>query len=147
MSNSGGCEQPVSYTISMHTTFPISVKAAIYDSTNEHILVIHMDRRDAYGLPGGHVDEGEALDDAMRRELMEECGIVPDQLAHADFFIHSEGKIVLAYTGRVVDNTLESQQNNLEGIPKWLTRTEFVATNVEQCYRDFVVANWPHKVS
>lgn len=126
----------------MRQTFPVSVKAAIYDTSGERVLVIHMDRRDAYGLPGGHIDEGEALDDAMRRELMEECGIAPDYLSHEDFFIHSEGKIVLAYTGRVRDDTLASQQNNLEGIPKWLTRSEFIATNVEQCYRDFVIQQW-----
>lgn len=115
----------------MHVTFPVSVKAAIYDTSGERILVIHMDRRDAYGLPGGHIDEGEALDDAMRRELMEECGIVPHQLAHADFFTHSEGKITaLAYTGRVRDDTLASRQNNLEGIPNWLTWSEFIVIDI-----------------
>ncbi|MGB2786758.1 MAG: NUDIX hydrolase [Candidatus Saccharimonadaceae bacterium] len=127
----------------MRTTFPVSAKAAIYDVSCERVLVIHMDDIVSYGLPGGHVDEGEALDDAMRRELLEECGIVPDELAHADFFIHSEGKIVLAYVGRVYDDTLFSRQDNLEGIPKWLTRQEFIATNIEQYYRDFVIKNWP----
>ena len=53
---------------------PISVKAVIKDGKGR-VLVL----RDAYGpwwdLPGGHVQEGESIDDALKREVMEESGL------------------------------------------------------------------------
>lgn len=43
---------------------------------DHHLLVVHAgggrDRRPRWGLPGGHLDPGEAPEDAVRRELFEE---------------------------------------------------------------------------
>ena len=36
----------------------------------------------AIALPGGHVDPGERLEDALRRELDEELGVVAERSAH-----------------------------------------------------------------
>lgn len=55
--------------------FKVVTKAAIYSGDKSKVLVIYMDRNNDYGLPGGHIEEGENLDDAMRRELLEECGV------------------------------------------------------------------------
>jgi len=126
----------------MKRLFKVSTKAAIYNSTHDRILVIHMDQYNDWGLPGGHIDEGETPDVAMSRELLEECGIKPNNLAHKNFFMHSNGKIILAYVGEIDDMNIKSQQNNFEGIPKWLSIAEFQKIQIEPNYRDFVLENW-----
>lgn len=127
----------------MRKLFKVSTKAAIFDNTHKNILVIVMDEINDWGLPGGHIDEGETPDIAMMRELYEECGITPDTLVRKDFFMHSKGKLILAYVGEVTNTDLKSQQNNLEGKPAWISKSEFLKIEIEPNYREFVLNNWP----
>ncbi len=127
----------------MKRLFAVSTKAVLFNTNNSKVLLIHMDRRDAWGLPGGHVDDGETPDEAIVREIYEECGVEAPNLRHADFFMHSEGKLILAYVGTTTEDELKSPQNNLEGIPKWLTRDEFDSlSNIESVYKKVVRENW-----
>ncbi len=126
----------------MKKLFKVSTKAAIFNHDNTKVLVIHMGYDDDWGLPGGHVDEGETPDEAVARELFEECGVSSSNLKHADFFLHSQGKLILAYVGTADDEVLKSQQSDLEGKPKWLTKDEFTATRIEPGYRRLVLDNW-----
>lgn len=126
----------------MHHLFKVVTKAAIYNRDKSKILVIHMDRINEWGLPGGHIEENEEMDDAMRRELFEECGFKPEFLKRVGFFFHSNGKIVLAYTCTLKNDDIISKQDDLEGIPKWLTREEFESITIEPNYRTLVLDNW-----
>lgn len=126
----------------MKRLFKVTTKIALFDPQKEHVLVIHLSWDDDWGLPGGHIDEGETPIEAMKRELIEECGVVPDTINRNDFFMHSNGKLVLAYTGTVNDTNLKSQQDNSEGIPKWLTREEFENIKIEPGYRELVLNCW-----
>ena len=131
------------YDTTMRTLFPVSTKAAIYSKDASHILVMYTDKNKSWGLPGGHIEAGETPDQAIERELMEECGLAIPHLQRRDFFLHSKGKIILAYTGVAPSHTLQSTQHNCEGIPKWLTRTEFAALTIEPHYKELVFAAWP----
>ena len=136
----------------MRKQFNVSTKAAIYNNDFSRVLTIYtnmsMNGEYRYGLPGGHIEDDESPDQTMARELHEECGIVVNNLRHADFFIHCTGKkLILAYVGSTDIDDIKSQQNEPEGIPKWLTRSEFEAirTPMDENYRKLVLENWPKK--
>ena len=127
----------------MRRDFRVSTKAAIFISDRDKVLVIHMDQVNGWGLPGGHIEHDETPDEAIARELHEECGVASNDLKHVDFFMHSEGKLILAYAGTTDQLELKSPQDNLEGIPKWLTRDEFELIEIEPNYRTLVINEWP----
>lgn len=102
----------------------------MFHLSSNKVLVIHI-HGDKRGLPGGHMQPGELPDEALKRELYEECGVTEYHARHADFFTHHNernGKIILAYVGETSQNDVAPMQNNLEGTPKWLNREEFFGT-------------------
>lgn len=129
----------------MHHKFYVSSKAAIFNSDLTKVLAIYISERNCYGLPGGHIEKDESPDQAMYRELYEECGIRPSNLKHVDFFVHDCGKIVLGYTGTINDSNVEPKQIDIEGIPKWLSKSEYKKVSIDEGYRKFVLENWPNK--
>ncbi len=63
---------------------PASVNALIVHKDDPtKLLMVQIarpaDRKGAWGLPGGKIDEGESLIEALHREVFEETGILPDQ--------------------------------------------------------------------
>jgi len=127
----------------MRELFRVSTKAAIFNPDRSKVLAIHMDRINDYGLPGGHINKDEAIEEALRRELVEECGITKVELQKAGFFKHSDGKIILVFTGQLEgEEQLISQQKGQEGVPIWLDRKAFEELKIEQGYKDLVLENW-----
>lgn len=126
----------------MRKEFRVATKVALFSPDRSKVLVIHMDQNNDWGLPGGHIEENETPDETMLRELHEECGTTSENLRHADFFLHSSGKLILAYIGTAASDDILSQQDGLEGIPKWLTREEFEDIIIELNYRKLVLENW-----
>lgn len=127
----------------MRKPFSVTTKAAIFNHDKTKVLVISMNHGDFYGLPGGHIENNEAIEAAMRREIFEECGAEIKSLKKVDFFFHANGKIVLAFLCILKSDNVASTQNNLEGIPIWLSRKEFDAiAPIDPGYRKLVLDYW-----
>ena len=69
----------------------------------------------ALSIPGGHVETGESLDDALRRELKEELNIVPRQFRLVGVYLHRSQELrrlhyfaIDAWDGEIENHEAES---------------------------------------
>lgn len=73
-----------------NTTYRFSVHTAIFDSENRVLLLKQSYKDKRWGLPGGGVEPGETLYEAISRECKEELGIDVIIEAFTGFYYHSE---------------------------------------------------------
>lgn len=57
--------------------YRVSIKCIVFNERDE-VLVVRETGRDFWDLPGGGMDHGESLHDAIAREMYEEVGLVGD---------------------------------------------------------------------
>jgi ADP-ribose pyrophosphatase len=58
-------------------------RGVIINSKNEILLGVY---HNTYQFPGGHLEEGETLEDTLRREIQEETGIVIEYKKYKPFY-------------------------------------------------------------
>lgn len=98
------------------------VRAFVFNSEGEILMTRHK-AGSQWVLPGGHVDDGEALHDAMRREMIEEFGI------NAEFFDIDESE-KLSHKGKLLPmnplpiTSYDLSYKNSEGKDK--SRSEYI---------------------
>jgi mutator protein MutT len=66
-----------------YPTRPIVAVAGVVFNTKDEVLLVRRGKepgKGSWGIPGGAVELGERLKDAVKRELMEETGITVDPL-------------------------------------------------------------------
>ena len=51
---------------------------AILINSNDEVLMCYSNGLQHYEFPGGHLEEGETLEDGLKREILEETGIIID---------------------------------------------------------------------
>lgn len=97
----------------MHTHH-IKVRCrAIIIHDNKLLVVRHTGGRDFYALPGGHLDSGEDPKECMRRELIEELGIVPEigRLLYVHTLVHDVNNQSIEFFFEI-KNTAEYQMHH-----------------------------------
>ena len=57
--------------------FRVSLKAVIFNE-NDEILIVKESGRDWWDIPGGRIDHGESIKEALARELREEVSLTGD---------------------------------------------------------------------
>lgn len=95
---------------------PIKIVSAVVVADRKILL---LQRDDSLGirdpncwqLPGGGVEDGEMPDDAIKRELQEEIGIIPDSLR----FLTSPSAETQAYYARLTDEEARNIKKGDEG--------------------------------
>lgn len=62
-----------------------TVGALIFNEKNQLLIVKTHKWKGNYTIPGGHVEMGEYLEDALRREIQEETGLILTKADHLCF--------------------------------------------------------------
>lgn len=78
----------------------VSAKVAFLNETGDKVLMTLVPHG-GFGLPGGHLDAGEAPDKALKREIFEELGLHEgdySDITQRQFF-RAGTRIILFYTG------------------------------------------------
>ncbi len=103
---------------------PISSVAAIIIKDNK-ILSVRLTYLNGYALPGGHVQSGENLENALRREVKEETGLTATRLHYFNSYVVKKR----SYTTLNVCFLAEAQGklvSSKEGEPEWIKSEELI---------------------
>ncbi|WP_338089573.1 NUDIX domain-containing protein [Nocardioides lijunqiniae] len=76
-------------------TLPVLVAAGVLVRNGRHVLLQKRGDDGSWGLPGGALNPGETLEQAARRELLEETGLVAGELVLVD--VYSGPEFVVSY--------------------------------------------------
>ncbi|SET48998.1 8-oxo-dGTP diphosphatase [Salinibacillus kushneri] len=77
-----------------HPKHIIAVSAFVTNNHQETLLVKTHKRSDTWESPGGQVEEGESLEKAVCREVLEETGIVINPIGITGVYYNTSGEIL-----------------------------------------------------
>jgi ADP-ribose pyrophosphatase YjhB (NUDIX family) len=118
----------------------LSFRISTYGVVLQEDTVLLVPQWEGYDIPGGSIERGETIEDALTREVFEETGITvePDNeallyITH-DFFVHpTDGKsyhyILLYYGCRFVggtlsDENLQDDERQYAKVARWVPLDE-----------------------
>jgi ADP-ribose pyrophosphatase len=115
---------------------------------NDKLLLVkrrHEPKASYWTLPGGVVELGEALETALRREILEECGLQVKPLAIVDVIDYIErdtdGKIeyhyvIIDYEVEIVGGAVSAASDAIEAC--WFSLNELSDLNLPEITRTFL---------
>jgi len=124
---------------------PKVAAACVVDLEGKLVLLRRAQRDSAYGrwiLPGGHVDRGEVVTRAARREVAEEVGLKVELEGLVGVYSYPGNPVVLiVYAARAVSGSLKTGSEALEVktfAPDELPWDEFGFTSTADALRDYL---------
>ncbi len=124
---------------------PKVAAACVVDLGGRLVLLRRAQRDSAYGrwiLPGGHVDRGEVVTRAARREVAEEVGLEVELEGLVGVYSYPGNPVVLiVYAARAVSGSLKASGEALEVrafAPRELPWDQFGFTSTADALKDYL---------
>jgi 8-oxo-dGTP diphosphatase len=116
-----------------HPKHIISVSALVQNDQGETLLLKTHYRSDTWEMPGGQVEEGEPLEEAVRREVLEETGIEIQPLGVTGVYYNTTKHVLcVVYKAKYIKGTIVIQPEEIQdarfiaidehNIADWVTR-------------------------
>jgi 8-oxo-dGTP pyrophosphatase MutT (NUDIX family) len=97
----------------------LAAGGVVYDPNAGEVLALHVRDEDRWAFPKGHVEPGESVQDAARREIVEETGLRDLQFedllgeVHYAFYVEGRGtnvyKTVVYWRVRAADRAVHTE--------------------------------------
>ena len=75
-------ERAETYRPAAPSVAEIAAGGVVYDGATNELLILHVRDQDRWGFPKGHVEPGESIAAAARREITEETGLTQLEFDH-----------------------------------------------------------------
>lgn len=93
----------------------VAVTGFVTNENGEVLLVKTYSRADTWEMPGGQVEEGETLDQALVREVREETGITVRPLGVVGVYHNvTQGHVVITFEAEYVSGSLQTSDETQE---------------------------------
>lgn len=114
----------------------IAVSGYITNETGEVLLVRNLHRSNTMEMPGGQVEEGETLEEAIHREILEETGVTVQIFGITGIYQNiTSGIICAVFRGKYLSGELRTAEGETseviftklskENVSKFITRPHF----------------------
>lgn len=98
-----------------HPKHIVAVSAWLTNDHHETLLVKTRWRSDTWELPGGQVEEGEALDKAVSREVLEETGITMQPLGITGVYYNATNQVLsVVWKANFVSGNIKRQPEEIK---------------------------------
>ena len=118
----------------IRSKYQLVPRTLIFIERNDEILLIHKNKKDSFGFSklngiGGHIEKGEEPYESAKREILEESGLIIDQLSLvAIIFIEigsNPGILLFIFKAKYINGNLqESDEGNLVWMKKSLIKDD-----------------------
>lgn len=120
----------------------IAVSGLITNQAGEVLLVRNLHRPDTLEMPGGQVEEGETLEEALHREIFEETGASVSLIGITGIYHNvSNGIICVVFRGEYRSGELRPAEGETsdvmfkeitkDNVEQWITRPHFMTRTLD----------------
>ncbi len=121
----------------------VSAKIILYNPERTQVVLAEY-VKGRFGLPGGHLEEGETPEEAIFREIKEELGFVLDlgAIKRKDFWRSADGRIILGFTSTISDDQKITVNPNEIYDARWVKLSDIIDGNIiVDTYKEFILGN------